>query len=66
MGMRDRPIRNRRSGGMKKEYRAPELTCYGWMGHHTFQTPGVGTKSSDTSFEPDKFGEFSHPATASS
>lgn len=51
---------------MKKEYKTPELTCYGWMGHHTFQTPGVGTKSSDTTFEPDKFGEFSHPAVASS
>lgn len=51
---------------MKKQYKAPELTCYGWLGNHTFQTPGEGTKSSDTSFELDKFSEHSHPATASS
>lgn len=53
-----------RSGRMKKEYRTPSLTCYGWMGHHTFQTPGVGTKSSDVTFELDKFGEHSHPASS--
>jgi hypothetical protein len=47
---------------MKKAYKAPGLTRYGWMGQNTFQTPGVGTKSSDTTFELDKFGEHSHPA----
>lgn len=51
---------------MRKEYRAPELTCYGWMGNHTFQTPGNSTKSADVTLELDKFGERSHPATASS
>ena len=51
---------------MKKQYKAPELTSYGWMGNHTFQTPGQGTKSSNTAFELDKFSEFSHPAEASS
>ena len=51
---------------MKKQYKTPELTCYGWMGNHTFQTPGVGTKSGNPAFEMDKFSEFSHPAEASS
>lgn len=51
---------------MKKQYRAPGLTRYGWMGHNTFQTPGVGTKSSDVTFELDKFGEHSHPAETAS
>jgi len=50
--------------GMKKSYKAPALTRYGWMGHHTFQTPGEGTKSTDTSLELDKFGEHSHPASS--
>lgn len=49
---------------MKKAYKTPELTSYGWMGHHTFQTPGVGTKSSDPTFEFDKFTERSHPASS--
>ena len=57
-------IRNWEERLMKKQYKAPELTCYGWMGNHTFQTPGAGTKSSDTTLELDKFGEHSHPAAS--
>ena len=42
-------------------YQAPEITDLGMIADHTFQTPGKGTKSSDTTFEADKFGEYSHP-----
>jgi hypothetical protein len=48
----------------KKTYQVPSLIAYGSIADHTFQTPGVGTKSSDTTFELDKFGEFSHPAAS--
>jgi len=48
----------------KKTYQVPRLIAYGSIADHTFQTPGVGTKSSDTSFEMDKFGEYSHPAAS--
>jgi hypothetical protein len=44
------------------EYIKPEITDLGSVADHTFQTPGQGTKSSDTTFELDTFGEFSHPA----
>ena len=44
------------------EYTKPEITDLGSVADHTFQTPGVGTKSSDTTFELDTFGEHSHPA----
>jgi hypothetical protein len=42
-------------------YQAPAIEDLGSIADHTFQTPGKGTKSSDTTFETDKFGEFSHP-----
>jgi hypothetical protein len=44
------------------EYIKPEITDLGSVADHTFQTPGTGTKSSDTSFELDNFLEHSHPA----
>jgi hypothetical protein len=44
------------------EYIKPEITDLGSVADHTFQTPGQGTKSSDTTFELDTFGELSHPA----
>jgi hypothetical protein len=48
---------------MKVTYEAPVIEDYGSIADHTFQTPGEGTKSSDTTFETDKYGEFSHPGT---
>jgi hypothetical protein len=50
---------------MKVTYEAPAIEDYGSIADHTFQTPGQGTKSSDTTFEKDTFGEFSHPAGGS-
>jgi hypothetical protein len=47
----------------RKEYKAPKLVAYGPIADHTFNTPGAGDKSSDTSFVTDKFGELSHPAS---
>jgi hypothetical protein len=47
------------------DYQAPSVTDHGSIAEHTFQTPGKGTKSSDTTFQTDKFGEFSHPAPIS-
>ena len=44
------------------EYTKPEIVDLGSVADHTFQTPGAGTKSSDTTFELDTFGEHSHPA----
>ena len=49
---------------MTKEYEAPTIEDFGSIADHTFQTPGEGTKSSDTSFELDTFGEHSHPAAS--
>jgi hypothetical protein len=49
---------------MKVEYEAPTIEDFGSIADHTFQTPGTGTKSSDTTFETDTFGEFSHPAAS--
>lgn len=43
-------------------YQPPVIEDFGSIADHTFQTPGEGTKSSDTTFETDTFGEFSHPA----
>ena len=48
----------------KKPYEMPRLIEYGSIADRTLQTPGVGDKSSDTSFELDKFGEFSHAAAS--
>jgi hypothetical protein len=47
------------------QYMTPEIVDHGSIAEHTFQTPGKGTKSSDTTFQTDKFGEFSHPAPIS-
>jgi hypothetical protein len=51
---------------MKVTYEAPVIEDYGSIADHTFQTPGEGTKSSDTTFETDKYSEFSHPGTVGS
>jgi hypothetical protein len=50
---------------MKDTYEAPAIEDYGSIADHTFQTPGSGTKSSDTTFETDTFMEHSHPAAGS-
>lgn len=50
---------------MKKTYSSPCLTDYGHISDRTLQTPGRGTKSRDTTFLLDKFGEYSHPAETS-
>ena len=44
------------------DYEAPAIEDFGSIADHTFQTPGVGTKSADTSYLLDKWGEHSHPA----
>jgi hypothetical protein len=46
-------------------YEKPEVKDFGSIAKHTYDNPGVGDKSSDTTFETDKFGEFSHPAAGS-
>ena len=46
------------------DYTKPTVIDLGSIVDHTFQTPGKGTKSSDTTFETDKFGELSHPAAS--
>ena len=43
-------------------YEKPLVTDFGSIGEHTFQTPGKGDKSGNTTYETDKYGEFSHPA----
>jgi hypothetical protein len=48
------------------KYEKPEVKDFGSIVNHTYDTPGVGDKSSDTTFETDKYGEFSHPAGAGS
>jgi hypothetical protein len=57
-------IYSRRGGGTTMEYSKPSVTDLGSIVEHTFQTPGAGTKSSDTTFELDKWGEHSHPAAS--
>ncbi|HEX4932544.1 MAG TPA: hypothetical protein VFV33_05145 [Gemmatimonadaceae bacterium] len=47
---------------MRKQYAAPHVVDHGHIADCTFQTPGRGTKSSNTSYALDKFGEYSHPA----
>lgn len=47
---------------MQIPYETPTITDLGSITEHTFQTPGQGTKSDDTTFELDKFLEHSHPA----
>jgi hypothetical protein len=46
-------------------YEKPEVKDFGSIAKHTYDNPGAGDKSSDTTFETDKFGEFSHPAAGS-
>jgi hypothetical protein len=46
------------------DYEAPAIVDFGSIADHTYQTPGSGTKSTDNTFETDKFGEFSHPAAS--
>ena len=46
-------------------YEAPAIEDYGSIADHTYQTPGKGTKSTDTTFVTDKFGEYSHPGSGS-
>ena len=45
-------------------YEKPAIHDLGSIVEHTFDNPGKGDKSSDTTFATDKFGEFSHPATS--
>jgi len=45
-------------------YEAPVVVDFGSISDHTFQTPGNGTKSGNTTFVTDKFQEFSHPASS--
>jgi hypothetical protein len=46
------------------KYEAPVVVDHGSISDHTFQTPGKGTKSGNTTFQTDKFQEFSHPASS--
>ena len=46
---------------MEITYEAPAIEDLGSIADNTFQTPGKGTKSSDTTYETDKWGEYSHP-----
>ena len=45
----------------RKEYKTPKLVAYGPIADHTFNNPGVGDKSSNTTFETDKFGDTLTP-----
>jgi hypothetical protein len=47
------------------DYEAPAIVDYGSIAEHTYDNPGQGDKSDDTTFETDKFGEYSHPFAAS-
>ena len=51
-------------GEFRMKYQAPKVVDHVSIADHTFQTPGKGTKSSDTTFITDKFHEFSHPAAS--
>lgn len=51
---------------MRKPYAAPRVVDHGHIAGCTFQTPGRGTKSANTSYLLDKFGEHSHPADGGS
>ena len=46
-------------------YEAPAIERLGSIADHTFQTPGKGTKSRDTTFITDKYHEYFHPASGS-
>jgi hypothetical protein len=47
------------------DYEAPAIVDFGSIADHTFDNPGVGDKSSDTTLETDKYAEYSHPFVAS-
>ena len=47
---------------MHRDYEAPAIEDFGSIADHTFQTPGEGTKSGITTYETDKWSEYSHPA----
>ena len=49
---------------MKISYEVPEITDFGSIASHTFDNPGKGDKSADTTLETDTFGEYSHPAAS--
>jgi hypothetical protein len=49
---------------MELNYEAPEVEDYGSIADHTFDNPGEGDKS-DVVMATDKWGEFSHPFSAS-
>jgi hypothetical protein len=49
---------------MQDSYEPPAIEDFGSIADHTFQTPGQGTKSEDTTFETDTYSEFSHPAAS--
>ncbi|CAN5750051.1 hypothetical protein BH18ACT15_BH18ACT15_13550 [soil metagenome] len=46
------------------EYQVPTIVDFGSIADHTFQTPGQGTKSGNTTYELDTFSEYSHPAAS--
>lgn len=50
---------------MQITYESPEIIDLGSIADHTYDNPGEGDKSSDTTLETDKFGEYSHPFAAS-
>lgn len=50
---------------MQIPYEAPVIVDYGSIAENTFDNPGKGDKSADTTLETDKFGEFSHPFAGS-
>ena len=52
-------------GQMQIAYEPPAIEDFGSIADHTFQTPGKGTKSKDTTFITDKYNEYSHPASGS-
>ena len=45
-------------------YESPAIEDFGSISAHTFDNPGKGDKSSNTTFETDKWGEYSHPAAS--
>ena len=46
------------------KYEKPEVTDFGSLASHTYDTPGVGDKSGITTYETDTFTEYSHPAAS--
>ncbi len=46
-------------------YSKPTIKDFGSIAGHTFQTPGKGTKSTNTTYQLDKYNEYSHPAAGS-